>query len=133
MLRKRSRSGVYGWLAYTLSRSERQREGRWVPFDFDRPHILNAVLGVPLGGGWEVGGRFQYQSGTPVTTTYGYNEGRKQPFIRLDLRIDKRAVWRSWLLDYYIDIQNVLLSAEEVAPGQALRFVLPTIGLRAKL
>jgi len=133
MLRKRSRSGVYGWLAYTLSRSERKRDGEWVPFDFDRPHILNAVLGVPLGGGWEIGGRFQYQSGSPVTTTYGYNEGRKEPFIRLDLRVDKRAVWRSWLLDYYIDIQNVLLSAEEVAPGQRLRFVLPTLGFRGKL
>ena len=133
MLRKRSRSGVYGWLAYTRSRSERKREGAWVPFDFDRPHILNAVLGVPLGAGWEVGGRFQYQSGAPVTTTYGYNEGRKQAFMRLDLRIDKRVVWREWLLDYYIDIQNVTLAAEEVAPGQRLRFVLPTLGLRGRL
>lgn len=133
MLRKRSRTGIYGWFAYTLSRSERKREGEWVPFDFDRTHILNAVLGIPLGSGWEIGGRFQFQSGSPVTTTYGYNEGRKQPFIRLDMRIDKRAVWRSWLLDYYIDIQNLLLSAEEVAPGQRLRFVLPTIGFRGRL
>ena len=133
LLRKRSSHGVYGWLSYTLSRSERRREGEWVPFDFDRPHILNAVIGVPLGNQWEVGTRFQYQSGAPTTTTYGYNTGRKDDYIRLDIRIDKRAVWKEWMLDYYIDIQNILLSPEEVAPGTLFRFVLPTIGLRAKL
>ena len=116
-----------------LSRSERLREGEWVLFDFDRPHILNAVLGVPLSQQWDIGVRFQYQSGAPATTTYGFNEGRKSPYIRLDLRIDKRAVWRDWMLDYYLDIQNVLLSPEEVAPGRFFRYVLPTIGLRGKL
>ena len=133
LLRRRSQSGVYGWLSYTLSRSERLREGEWVLFDFDRPHILNAVLGVPLSQQWDIGVRFQYQSGAPATTTYGFNEGRKSPYIRLDLRIDKRAVWRDWMLDYYLDIQNVLLSPEEVAPGRFFRYVLPTIGLRGKL
>jgi hypothetical protein len=133
LLRKRSKDGVYGWLSYTLSRSERKREGQWVPFDFDRTHIVNAVLGVPLGNQWEIGGRFQYQTGAPTTTTYGYNEGRNQSYIRLDLRIDKRAVWNDWLLDYYIDIQNLLLSPEEIAPGRLFRYVLPTIGFRGKL
>ena len=133
LLRRQSQSGVYGWLSYTLSRSEREREGEWVLFDFDRPHILNAVLGVPLDNQWDIGVRFQYQSGAPATTTYGFNQGRKSPYMRLDLRIDKRVVWRSWLLDYYIDVQNVLITPEEVAPGQFFRYVLPTVGLRAKL
>ncbi|MBM4292272.1 MAG: TonB-dependent receptor, partial [Deltaproteobacteria bacterium] len=133
MLRRRSSAGVYGWLSYTRSRSERLRGGAWAPFDFDRPHILNAVLGVPLGGGWELGGRLQHQSGAPVSTTFGYNEGRKQGFSRLDVRFDKRVAWRDWLLDYYVDIQNLLVLAEEVAPGQRLRFVLPTVGLRGTL
>lgn len=133
LLRRQSQNGVYGWLSYTLSRSEREREGEWVLFDFDRPHILNAVLGVPLNNQWDIGLRFQYQSGSPATTTYGFNEGRKSPYVRLDLRIDKRAVWRSWLLDYYIDVQNVLITPEEVAPGRFFRYVLPTVGLRAKL
>ena len=133
LLRRRSQHGVYGWLSYTLSRSERRREGAWVAFDYDRTHIMNAVIGVPLGNQWEIGARFQYQSGAPTTTTYGYNEGRKSGYVRLDLRIDKRAVWNDWMLDYYIDIQNALLSPEEVSPGSFFRFVLPTIGLRAKL
>jgi TonB family protein len=133
LLRRQSQQGIYGWLSYTLSRSERYRDGEWVLFDFDRPHILNAVLGVPLKNQWDIGLRFQYQSGTPATTTYGFNQGRKAPYMRLDFRIDKRAVKNSWLLDYYIDVQNVLITPEEVAPGQFFRYVLPTIGFRAKL
>ena len=73
LLRKQSRQGIYGWVSYTISRSERLRDGEWVLFDFDRPHILNAVLGVPLKNQWDIGLRFQYQSGTPATTTYGFN------------------------------------------------------------
>ena len=133
LLRRQSQNGVYGWLSYTLSRSERYRDGDWVLFDFDRPHILNAVLGVPLKNQWDIGLRFQYQSGTPATTTYGFNRGRKAPYIRLDFRIDKRAVKKNWLLDFYIDVQNVLITSEEVAPGQFFRYVLPTVGCRAKL
>ena len=133
LLRRQSQNGVYGWLSYTLSRSERYRDGDWVLFDFDRPHILNAVLGVPLKNQWDIGLRFQYQSGTPATTTYGFNQGRKAPYVRLDFRIDKRAVKQNWLLDYYIDVQNVLITPEEVAPGQFFRYVLPTVGFRAKL
>jgi TonB family protein len=133
LLRRQSQQGIYGWLSYTLSRSERYRDGEWVLFDFDRPHILNVVLGVPLKNQWDIGLRFQYQSGTPATTTYGFNQGRKAPYMRLDFRIDKRAVKKSWLLDYYIDVQNVLITPEEVAPGQFFRYVLPTIGFRAKL
>lgn len=133
LLRRQSQSGVYGWLSYTLSRSERQREGDWVLFDFDRTHIMNMVVGIPLRNQWDIGLRAQYQSGVPATTTYGFNRGRNTPYVRFDLRIDKRAVWATWLLDYYIDIQNVLLTPEEVAPGQFFRYVLPTIGVRAKL
>ena len=133
LLRKQSRHGVYGWLSYTLSRSERFRQGEWVLFDFDRTNILNAVLGIPLKNQWDIGIRFQYQSGTPATTTYGFNAGRKNPYVRLDLRIDKRAVKQNWLLDYYIDVQNVLITPEEIAPGQFFRYVLPTFGFRAKL
>ena len=40
-----------------MSRSERRYEGRWVPFDFDRAHMLNLVAGTRLPRNWEIGGR----------------------------------------------------------------------------
>jgi len=131
LLRKRSQTGVYGWISATLSRAERQRDGEWVAFDYDRTVLLNLVVGIPLPRSWEIGGRVQYQSGKPVTTTYGYNTARVDPYLRFDVRVDKRAVWNDWMLDFYVDITNATLYPEEVAPGTVARYALPTLGFKA--
>jgi TonB family protein len=132
MLRRQSKSGVFGWISYSLSRSERWQDSHWVPYDYDRTHLLNFVAGMPLQRNWDLGVRAQYQSGRPTTTTAGYNAGRDSGYWRVDLRVDKRAVWHKWLLDYYVDITNVALQPEEVQVGTVLRYILPTVGLRAR-
>jgi TonB family protein len=132
LLRRQAPNGLFGWVSYTLSRSERLQGGAWVPYDFDRTHILNLVGGLPLPRNWDLGVRFQYQSGKPTTTTSGYNAARTDAYARVDVRVDKRAVWRSWLLDFYVDITNVALLPEEVTPGNTLRYVLPTVGVRGR-
>ncbi|MDX2091442.1 MAG: energy transducer TonB [Kofleriaceae bacterium] len=132
MLRRQAKTGVYGWVSYTLSRSERMRDGEWVPFDFDRSHLVNVVAGLPLPRNWDLGARVQYQSGKPVTTTAGYNTARSNGFVRFDVRVDKRVAWRDWLLDFYVDITNIALLPEEVQPGAVIRYVLPTLGVRGR-
>jgi TonB family protein len=132
MVRRQAKSGVFGWVSYTLSRSERMRAGAWVPYDFDRSHLINLVAGVPLRRNWDVGARLQFQSGKPETVTSGYNDARGTGYVRFDVRIDKRAVWRSWLLDFYVDVTNIALLPEEVQVGSVIRYVLPTIGLRGR-
>lgn len=133
LLRRQAQSGVFGWISYTLSRSERVRDGAWTPYDFDRTHLVNVVAGLPLRRNWDVGLRLQYQSGKPTTTTAGYNTARTDGYLRFDLRVDKRVVWRSWLLDFYVDVTNAALLPEEVTAGQVIRYVLPTVGLRGRL
>jgi len=133
LLRRRARNGVYGWISYTLSLSERQRDGVWAPYDFDRSHLLNLVLGLPLPRNWDLGLRFQYHSGKAATTTYGYNTARTDGYVRVDLRLDKRAVWKGWLLDFYVDLINAAVLPEELTPGTVIRYVLPTIGLRGRI
>jgi hypothetical protein len=133
LLRRQAKSGVFGWVSYTLSRAERQQDGVWVPYDFDRTHLLNLVIGMPLPRNWDIGMRVQYESGLPATTTAGYNAGRVDGYVRFDVRIDKRAVYRNWLLDFYVDITNVAVLPEEIEPGQSIRYVLPTIGLRGRI
>ena len=133
LIRRESRSGLFGWLSYSLSRSERRRDGGWIPYDFDRTHLVNLVAGLRLPRNWDLGIRFQYQSGLPATTTAGYNTARADGYYRVDLRIDKRAVWQKWILDFYIDLLNAALLPEEVTPGTYIRYVLPTAGLRARL
>ncbi len=133
LIRRQVRNGLYGWLSYTLSLSERKNNGLWVPYDYDRTHLLNLVAGLPLPRNWDVGLRLTYQSGLPATTTYGYNTARGDGYFRMDLRIDKRAVWNKWLLDFYVDLTNATLYPEEVVPGSIIRYVLPTVGFRARL
>jgi hypothetical protein len=135
LVRKRDSGQVFGWVSYTLSRSERRYEGRWVPFDFDRAHMLNVVAGTRLPRNWEVGGRVQVQTGRPVTSvTNGYNGSRVAPFYRFDLRVDKRAVWNEFLLDFYVEVLNVSLAAEELdARTPSVPFILPFVGFRAVL
>jgi TonB family protein len=133
LLRRQSRTGLFGWISYTISRSERLQQGRWIPYDFDRVQLLNLVAGLPLPRNWDLGFRAQYQSGRPVTTTAGYNAGRADGYWRIDLRVDKRALWKKWLLDFYVDITNVALMPEEIEPGTVIRYVLPTVGLRGRL
>lgn len=133
LLRRQSRTGLYGWIAYTLSASERKKDGAWVPYDFDRTHLLNVVAGLPLPRNWDFGVRLQYQSGKPATTTYGYNTARTDGYFRIDMRIDKRAVYNKWLFDFYVDVTNITLFPEEVVAGQTIRYVLPTIGIRGRL
>ena len=76
--------------------------------------------------------RLQYQSGRPATTTSGYNTARTDGFFRIDVRIDKRVVWKKWLLDFYVDLTNVALFPEEITAGRTIRYVLPTFGLRGR-
>ena len=80
----------FGWLSYTLSKSERNNspedEGdsgdavihsrntgadTWYPHEFDQTHILVAVASQQLGRDWEISGRFQWVTGNPFTAYEG--------------------------------------------------------------
>ena len=125
MLRYASDQHFFGWLSYTLSRSERS----WVPgrpvtlFELDQTHIVTALGSYQLGRGWEIGGRFRYVTGnlyTPcssslfssVASAYvcvpaAINSRRLPPFHQLDIRVDKRFQFQSFALGVYLDLINV--------------------------
>jgi hypothetical protein len=135
LLRRRDADRIFGWLSYTFSRSERRTTAQWEAFDFDRLHILNLVTGLRLPRNWELGIRALLQTGTPLTTIFGRNVARSEGQFRLDLRLDKRAVWNNWLLDFYVDIINTSVAEESggLLGGAPIRYIVPTIGLRALL
>lgn len=150
----------YGFLSYTLSRSERNDHGEyWRKFDWDQPHILTASGTYRVGGGVELGGTFRYVSGNPYTPVvaarydgnvdlyrpiYGQvNTARSDAFTQLDLRIEKSWT-RGWgKLALYLDVQNVTnrknpegryynydYSQSRTVPGLP---IIPSLGLRGEL
>ncbi len=60
-----------GWLAYTLSRTERQvagiNKGDWFPARFDQTHNLSIAAFYELNERWTFSANFVYNTGTPTT------------------------------------------------------------------
>jgi outer membrane receptor for Fe3+-dicitrate len=125
LVRRELANGLFGWIAYTLSRSERQDrpDGPWRLFDFDQTHVLTALASYELGKGFEVGARFRYATGfprTPVTGAYydsrrdlyspvlgARNTDRIPSFWQLDVRFAKRWKIGPTELEAYLDVQNI--------------------------
>ncbi|HJZ85457.1 MAG TPA: TonB-dependent receptor [Polyangia bacterium] len=125
LLRQALGRRFFGWLSYTLMRSERQ-DAPQKPlrlFDFDQTHVLTLALHANLWAGWEAGLRFRYVTGDPYTPRVGglynsdadtftpipgaINSARLPDYQQLDVRIDKNFVFERWLLALYVDVQNV--------------------------
>jgi len=157
LVRKRFGGRVHGWLAYTLSRAERLRPpADWDTYEIDQTHILNLAWTVQLGADWSASARFQLTSGNPfypVTgSRYDADRDRYEPvyaeerdrlpfFHRLDIRIDKRWRFDTWMLEAYLDIQNVYNATNPEVQRYSFDYsiqsaglsvpILPTLGLRA--
>lgn len=152
---------VFGFLSYTLSRSERlDHPGQdWRLFDFDQTHILTLAVVWQIGMGWEAGGTFRLVSGNPITPVVGavndldagiyrpiygpVNSARNPFFHRLDLRVQKTWDFRIFRLIFYIDVQNVynqlnqegLVDNFDYTQTQALPGlpIVPAIGIRGEI
>ena len=127
MLRHLQSEHFFGWVAYTLSRSERYRASakKWEIYDQDETHNLQVLGSWRLPKEWELGFRMRYVTGKPitpiknVTLNIGYdyyyaatepqdfNTGRMDPFFQLDLRVDKKFVRDKFMSSVYVDFQNI--------------------------
>ena len=133
LLRRPLSKRLSGWLSYTLSRSLRDEyfitptggnAAATVPSDYDRTHVLNAVLAYDLGRRWRAGARFVFLSGTPYSNLSGnvpvppYNDQRTAPFYRVDVRLEKRwALGKHGYIAFIAEVQNVTLSKEQSSLG----------------
>jgi TonB family protein len=153
-------NNFFGWLAYTLSRAERRDAGShtYRLFDYDQTHILTVIGAYRLPRNWEISSRWRYVTGNLYTPMVGsvydadedeyapipgeVNSDRVDAFHQLDIRIDKRWVYDSWILSAYLDVQNVYsrsnpetvshnfdYSEQEIDSGLP---ILPVLGLRGE-
>jgi TonB family protein len=121
----------FGWIAYSLSRSERDQHilgGTFVTGGdaYDQPHNLIALGTLELPEVWDglsVGARFRWASGNPFREVVGSvydvdaddyrrlstetRDLRLPDFLQLDVRVDKKWTYDTWAFSAYLDVMNV--------------------------
>ncbi len=148
-----------GQISYTLSQSRRSRpEVGDFRFEFDQTHILNAIVGVELGRNWSLSSRVRYTTGNAFTPIGGalfdsdddifrpvqgvLNGDRYSGFFSWDVRLDKKWVFDTWILSFYLDIQNLTNKKNTEALNYSFDYsqreeisflpILPTLGLKGE-
>lgn len=129
-----------GWLALSLGKAERKDliKNETLPFDYDRPVMLDLVANYHMNDRWSMGFKWKYQTGdryTPITgvirnarnasvlePVYGKRNSETTPdYHRLDFRVQykKEKPWGYWSV--YADIINLYgrenVSGYEFAPN----------------
>ena len=152
----------FGWIAYTLARSQRKDSDmeKWRYFDSDQMHNLVVLGSYKFGKDdkWQVGGRFQYTSGAPYTPVtgsifdsdrntyvpqYGHVNSERNPAQhQLDVRIDRAFKFQDWKLSAYLDVQNVYVNPPVVGYDYNTNYtertemtglpILPSFGVRGE-
>jgi TonB family protein len=110
LVRKELAKGFFGWVSYSMIRSERMDHpgNSWRLFDYDQTHVATLVGSYDMGRGWELGARVRYTSGFPRTPVVGayfntrrdlyepyfgaQNTARIPAFFAVDLRLAKRWI-----------------------------------------
>lgn len=110
-------------VVYTYLKSRRHVPGFGTqPSEFDQTHNLNLIGAYNLQR-WTFSGRFRFVTGLPYTPVNGAtydsdndvyipNAGtiysqRFDSFRQLDIRIDRKYIFQTWILTAYVDVQNI--------------------------
>ena len=114
-----------GWLAASLSRSERTNKVTEETFrsNYDQPVIVNLVANYKINKDWTFGAKWRYNSGSPYTPIVGsvlrsgstdqylpvygkINSERLPGYHRLDLRLGRDYLFNKWKLNTYMELIN---------------------------
>ncbi len=130
-LRQPPTSRFFGWIAYSLSTSQRQDNpgSSLYPYEYDEPNVLTAVGSYKLNPGWDMGFKVLYTTGhpwtpvasplqTPVTVNgqpqtiytaeYAPTDSARLPdYFRVDFSTSFKTVYDTWEWKVYLDIVNL--------------------------
>lgn len=123
----------------TLFKSEfTNAAGVYLPSSWDVGRLFNLQASYKFGKSWNLAGRWHYSGGAPYTpidealsSVKTVWDSRNLPYIdysrynserlglshMLDLRLDKEFYFKKWMLDLYMDVQNVYAYKNESTPN----------------
>jgi hypothetical protein len=132
-------SSIYGILSATYYRSRfEDKKGQFISSSWDSRFILNMIAGKKIKNNIELGIKYRYSGGSPYTPIDLINSSNKNIWDInqrgvldynllntqrlnglhvLDFRIDKKWFFKSWSLNAYIDIENIL-NAKSQLPSE---------------
>lgn len=128
LVQKRTLNNFYGIAAYTFGHSKfSNSEGNLLPSSWDSRHILTLTAGKYFKRNWNLGARFRLQSGLPETpydlsrsqlvSVWNISNSPVQNFTllnsqrgnlvhQLDLRAEKKWIFKKWQFTLYVDVVN---------------------------
>jgi len=120
-LQRRSANKFAGWVSYAFSRTELTDANDGLAFfsDTDQRHTINAYGGYRFNESWNLSGAWRYGSGQPVPGFYRQvgndffltttrNGARLPYYSRLDVRLSKAFLFKSWKLTLTGEVLNLL-------------------------
>lgn len=128
----------YGLFAYTFFYSEFTGfdRSKYLPSVWDSRHLLSFTGGYKLKKNWEISARYRFAGETPIVPTnldetlnrypeivLDYSRMGKDKlgvFSELDVRIDKKYNFKKLSLEFFLEIQNLLMHKTPEAPEYIL-------------
>ncbi|HTC20191.1 MAG TPA: TonB-dependent receptor, partial [bacterium] len=131
-LRQPPTERFFGWIAYSLSDSQRQDApgAPTYPFEYDEPNVFTAVGSYKWNPNWDMGFKVLYSTGhpyTPVTTGLAtpvtvngqpetiyqaqyapIDSARLPDYFRVDFSTSFKKVYDTWEWKIYVDVVNLL-------------------------
>lgn len=129
LVQKRTLNNYYGIAAYTFGYSKfSNANGKLLPSSWDARHILSITGGKYFKRNWNLSARFRLQSGLPETpynleesqlvsvwnvanqpvqNFYAINSLRGNLVQQLDVRAEKKWIFKKWQLTAYLDVVNI--------------------------
>eukprot|EP01029_Cantina_marsupialis_P013295 TRINITY_DN2947_c0_g2_i3.p1 TRINITY_DN2947_c0_g2~~TRINITY_DN2947_c0_g2_i3.p1 ORF type:complete len:782 (+),score=30.14 TRINITY_DN2947_c0_g2_i3:2858-5203(+) len=128
----------YGIFAYTFFYSEFTGfdRSKYLPSVWDSRHLISFTGGYKLKKNWEISARYRFAGETPIVPTNLEETLNRYPdvvldysrmgeeklgvFSELDVRIDKKYNFRKLSLEFFLEIQNLLMRETPEAPEYIL-------------